>query len=38
VLALLLAAWAFVEAVHTGKLRFLFLGVFLVGLGFNINV
>ncbi|NMB88323.1 MAG: phospholipid carrier-dependent glycosyltransferase, partial [Chloroflexi bacterium] len=37
-LALLLAAWAFLRATETGKLRFLLLGAFIVGLGFNIKM
>jgi len=36
--ALLLAAWAFVKAADSGKLRWLLLGAFLVGLGFNIKM
>ena len=35
---LLLAAWAFLQSVYTGKARWLFLGVLLVGLGFNIKM
>jgi 4-amino-4-deoxy-L-arabinose transferase-like glycosyltransferase len=35
---LLLAAWAFLIATETGKLRYLLLGAFLVGLGFNIKM
>jgi 4-amino-4-deoxy-L-arabinose transferase-like glycosyltransferase len=35
---LLLAAWAFIAAVERGRLRFLFLGAFIVGLGFNIKM
>lgn len=38
VFVLLLAAWAFLQSVYTGKLRWLFLGAFLVGLGFNIKM
>ncbi len=38
VLALLLAAWAFIRATETGKLRYLLLGAGLVGLGFNIKM
>lgn len=38
VFVLLLAAWAFLQAVYTGKVRWLFLGVFIVGLGFNIKM
>ncbi len=35
---LLLAAWAFITAVDTGRARWLFLGMFIVGLGFNIKM
>jgi 4-amino-4-deoxy-L-arabinose transferase-like glycosyltransferase len=38
VFTLLLAAWAFIHAVESGKARYLFLGTFLVGLGFNIKM
>jgi 4-amino-4-deoxy-L-arabinose transferase-like glycosyltransferase len=38
VLTLLLAAWAFIAATETGKARWLFLGAFIVGLGFNIKM
>ncbi len=38
VLSLLLAAWAFIKAVETNRLRFLLLGAALVGLGFNIKM
>lgn len=38
VFVLLLAAWAVLEAVERGKLRFLLLGAFLVGVGFNIKM
>ncbi|MBW8009943.1 MAG: dolichyl-phosphate-mannose--protein mannosyltransferase [Chloroflexi bacterium] len=38
VLTLLLAAWAFIIATETGKLRHLLLGAVLVGLGFNIKM
>jgi 4-amino-4-deoxy-L-arabinose transferase-like glycosyltransferase len=38
VFVLLLAAWAFFQSVYTGKLRWLFLGAFIVGLGFNIKM
>ena len=34
----LLAAWAFLQSVYSGKARWLFLGVLLVGLGFNIKM
>ena len=35
---LLLAAWAFIKAAETGKLRWLLIGAFIVGLGFNIKM
>lgn len=35
---LLLAAWAFIKAAESGKLRWLLLGAFIVGLGFNIKM
>lgn len=35
---LLLAAWAFIKATESGKLRWLLLGAFIVGLGFNIKM
>jgi len=35
VLFLLLAAWAFIKATESGKLRWLIIGAALVGLGFN---
>jgi len=38
VFALLLAAWAFIKATETDKLRWLLLGAFIVGLGFNIKM
>ncbi|KAF0108066.1 MAG: Dolichyl-phosphate-mannose-mannosyltransferase family protein [Anaerolineaceae bacterium] len=38
VFVLLLAAWAFIAAVESGKLRYLLLGAFIVGLGFNIKM
>jgi len=38
VFVLLLAAWAFLKAAESGKLRHLLLGAFLVGLGFNIKM
>jgi 4-amino-4-deoxy-L-arabinose transferase-like glycosyltransferase len=38
VLAMLLAAWAVMRAVETGRLRWLLLGAVLVGLGFNIKM
>jgi len=38
VFTLLLAAWAFIKATETGKLRWLLLGAFIVGLGFNIKM
>ncbi|MHB8776939.1 MAG: glycosyltransferase family 39 protein [Anaerolineales bacterium] len=38
VFSLLLAAWAFIQAAESGKLRWLLLGAFIVGLGFNIKM
>jgi 4-amino-4-deoxy-L-arabinose transferase-like glycosyltransferase len=38
VLTLLLATWAFMVAAEKGRLRWLLLGAFLVGLGFNIKM
>lgn len=38
VFVLLLAAWAFIKATESGKLRWLLLGAFIVGLGFNIKM
>ena len=38
VFTLLLAAWAFVRATETGKARWVMLGAFIVGLGFNIKM
>jgi len=38
ILTLLCAAWAFIRATDTGKLKYLLLGAFLVGLGFNIKM
>ncbi|MGB8212346.1 MAG: glycosyltransferase family 39 protein [Anaerolineales bacterium] len=38
VFVLLLAAWAFLQAVYTKKVSWLFLGAFIVGLGFNIKM
>jgi 4-amino-4-deoxy-L-arabinose transferase-like glycosyltransferase len=38
VLAVLLAAWAFVLAVETGRLRWLLVGALVLGLGFNIKM
>ncbi len=35
---LLMAAWAFIKATESGKLRWLLLGAFIVGLGFNIKM
>lgn len=35
---LLMAAWAFLHATEMGKLRWLLLGAFIVGLGFNIKM
>ena len=38
VLALLLAAWAFIRTVETGQTRYLIFAAILVGLGFNIKM
>jgi 4-amino-4-deoxy-L-arabinose transferase-like glycosyltransferase len=38
IFTLLLAAWAFIKATETGKLRHLLLGAALVGIGFNIKM
>ncbi|MBN1311664.1 MAG: glycosyltransferase family 39 protein [Anaerolineae bacterium] len=38
VFCLLLAVWSFIAATETGKLRWLLLGGFIVGLGFNIKM
>jgi Dolichyl-phosphate-mannose-protein mannosyltransferase len=38
VLAVLLAAWAFILAVETGRLRWLVVGGIVIGLGFNIKM
>jgi 4-amino-4-deoxy-L-arabinose transferase-like glycosyltransferase len=38
IFTLLLAAWAFIKATETSRLRFLLAGAFLVGLGFNIKM
>jgi 4-amino-4-deoxy-L-arabinose transferase-like glycosyltransferase len=38
ILTLLLAAWVFIKATETGKLRYLLLGAALVGIGFNIKM
>lgn len=38
VFVLLLAAWAFIKATESGRLRYLWLGAFLVGVGFNIKM
>ena len=38
VLTLLLAAWAFIKATETRRLKFLLLGAALVGIGFNIKM
>lgn len=38
VFVLLLATWAFLRAVRLGRFRYLLLGVFLIGLGFNIKM
>ena len=35
---LILAAWAFLQAVETDRVRFLWLGAFIMGLGFNIKM
>jgi 4-amino-4-deoxy-L-arabinose transferase-like glycosyltransferase len=35
---LLVAAWTFIKATETGKLRWLLLAAFIVGLGFNIKM
>ncbi len=37
-LVLILAAWAFLKATETDKMRFLWLGAVIVGLGFNIKM
>ena len=38
ILTLLLAAWAFIQATESKRLRYLLLGVTLVGIGFNIKM
>ncbi len=38
ILTLLLAAWAFIKATETSRLRYLLTGALLVGLGFNIKM
>lgn len=38
ILTLLLAAWVFIKATESGKLRYLLLGAALVGVGFNIKM
>ena len=38
VFVLLLATWAFLRAVRLGRFRYLLLGAFLVGLGFNVKM
>jgi len=38
ILTLLFAAWAFIKATESGKLRHLLLGAALVGIGFNIKM
>jgi 4-amino-4-deoxy-L-arabinose transferase-like glycosyltransferase len=38
ILTLLLAAWAFIQATETGRLRTLLIGAALVGIGFNIKM
>ncbi len=38
ILTLLLAAWAFIKATESGRLRYLLVGATLVGIGFNIKM
>lgn len=38
VFSLLLAAWTFIHATETGKLRWVLVGAFIIGLGFNIKM
>jgi 4-amino-4-deoxy-L-arabinose transferase-like glycosyltransferase len=38
ILTLLLAAWAFIKATETARLRYLMVGAALVGIGFNIKM
>ncbi|HEX6289386.1 MAG TPA: glycosyltransferase family 39 protein [Herpetosiphonaceae bacterium] len=38
IFTLLLAAWAFIKATETRRLRFLILGAVLIGIGFNIKM
>jgi len=38
ILTLLVAAWAFIKATETNRIRYLFLGAALVGIGFNIKM
>jgi 4-amino-4-deoxy-L-arabinose transferase-like glycosyltransferase len=38
ILTLLLAAWAFIKATESGRLRYLLLAAVLVGIGFNIKM
>ncbi len=38
VFTLLLATWAFIKTTESGKLRWVLLGAFIVGLGFNIKM
>lgn len=38
ILTLLLAAWAFIRAAETGKLKHLLIGAILIGVGFNIKM
>ena len=38
IFTLLLAAWAFIKATESRRLRYLLLGAFLVGIGFNIKM
>jgi 4-amino-4-deoxy-L-arabinose transferase-like glycosyltransferase len=38
ILTLLLAAWAFIKATESGRLRWLLVGAVLIGIGFNIKM
>ncbi|MBL8154993.1 MAG: glycosyltransferase family 39 protein [Anaerolineae bacterium] len=38
ILTLLLAAWAFIKATESGRLRWLLIGAALIGIGFNIKM
>src|SRR5258705_5365420 len=38
VFTLLLAAWAFIKAVELGRLRWVLIGGFIIGIGFNIKM